>query len=327
MYGVEKNEKGFGLIEVSISTALFSFLSLLVVSMMLHLSKVSMSYTRELGDNAEKELIKRIILKDLSASSLSFYTLNVKDDRNRNFYHLKPGVEDTTFPKGTVTLTNNNNNKEFSFLRTVGATLAYEVTKAYKTSGDPDHPTYDFNSLNYNDYLTDGGEAEIWKDNKLLLLYTPNPLTRKVLKNLGMHSFLGYVNGGRLVQVGLRGSFIDTHSSLGLSYKVDSEDKFFKSLPPINGNTPIVYLTQVQWVKYGVKECSFKRSVWNFKENSWEVYSLSKNVKEIVLSRNQSNSLIIKMSAHFYEPKEEAELRSLASYPCTPPAPPVRRPN
>ena len=303
-----KNSKGWGVVELSVSMAILSLLTLISASMMVKLSTSSKTILQEINEETEKSLMKRILLRDFQNASPSFYSLSVKDDSMLNFYQLYHGVTQSHFQRSFTI----KKGKAFFVLKLSKkkdiTSIMYDPIKAYHVAG-PSGTMADFNrptaltfvSLNQNAYLTNTNRGKsLWQEGTLLLLNSPNLLYEGGGEVVRAPMFLGFVKGNQLQPYpDQEGIFIRTHP-LDNQTVVSSADVFLRKLPAMGGGLPFVRLNRVELIKYEIKDSSFQRSTWNSQARDFvRPYTLAPEIESIVLSRAKSNSELIKIKMNF----------------------------
>ena len=303
-------QKGIGILESILSMGILTFLILVSISTTVMLSAHLHTQTKEVDHEIERSIVKRFILKDLMMLNFSFYNLTLADDKGRDFYSLFEGSDIDGFER---LFTIENLGRPFYFLRISQKDIpimmydpikAYHDVRAPTSIEDANNPTpLNFVSLNKNNYIVKQDDGKrLWKQNNLLLVSSPNPISLTGTTRVRIPAFLGYISGNQLIPYpNKEGIFIRTHP-LERSIIISSVDQFLRTVPSMAGGIPLIYLTPLELVKYQIVDFQFKRSVWSAKIKDFSApYSVGSGVEKVIFIRKSSNTPIVavKMSFRF----------------------------
>ncbi|HRO67356.1 MAG TPA: type II secretion system protein [Pseudobdellovibrionaceae bacterium] len=258
-----KNNRGFTLIESVIGIGLLAIVGLVTSAVMIQVGTSQSGLRRGIEENIDVSVAERVIVSDLRRIGPSYNHLQFLDARGKNFFDLDPefiskgeGREVVLGPGGTGSI------DFIQYDRTAGGSLVYDAAAAYAVGPAPADvnkaATLSFVSLNNHNWVKNQ-RPDLWREGQMLFLDTParlRPLTaaRTIDFNTPPKSpmFLGVVAGQDLkLPTGLKQILRTNHPTSKRS--ILDADAFLRNLPSVGGGLPLVRLSGVKWVRYGVE--------------------------------------------------------------------------
>ncbi|MEK2646137.1 prepilin-type N-terminal cleavage/methylation domain-containing protein [Bdellovibrio sp. BCCA] len=262
-----RNQKGFTLAEMVVGIALMGILGMVAASFFVFTAKTKNEITNEIEEKVDNIIAERMLLKDLKLSEPSFNNLVVVDDRGHRFFDFITDMTESGLDTGERILTlEYGRRNEFTFLITrerVSESMMYAPAAAYDIGAPSGNPNVasdiSFRSLNKNKAV-ELSKAAFWQIGSILMLDSPAAVRAMTATGPDYSRparspiFLGVVTTlgeSRLTPLAFSiPNFLDTTHPMYPSETVNSEDAFFRDIPPMGGAAPLVRLKSVSVVKY-----------------------------------------------------------------------------
>lgn len=309
---MNKNNKGFTLLEVMIATALIGMVGLILASFLEFAGKSSKKVTDELSVLQDVLTLERVLLRDLKSAGSSFNAMKIKDDRGRLFFDLVTDNQDLT-DKGPRDFTLKKGKNYFDLIVESDKfrSMIYSPATAYNVGAQPTNPmvaaTLSFVSLNRNGIvrLTTQDTGNLWEAGNILMLDSPSTFRQVTPSGLDYSKparspiYLGYLrnsNSNMLANLGTYGIY-DTSHPLKPNLNISSEDIFLRNVPGVGGGNPLVRLRKVQIVRYYLKDTedgklSIYKSMFDGAKFSGDIL-LAKGVKGLSFHRKKATEPLI----------------------------------
>lgn len=261
------NEQGFSLAEVMVAAGLAGVVFLFATQFFTIVNKDSEKSKDRLLKSLNKLQFEQIIRYDLSAAKPSFGTMDYPDDKDQNFFDYffdapcaaadctrevtleMPATEGAYSKSFYMMITDNLFKKE----------LVYDPKEAYSNTG------LTFDSINRNNILGLLTPSP-WDAGSLMLLYSKYAVrddsTKYDLEPPKLVSYLGWlvdVNNKTLKYEPIKDDkeaiyyFRGTKPVPGTDISTNTEDKFFRNIPYLEGLPTEVYLSRVKIVRFRVQ--------------------------------------------------------------------------
>lgn len=272
---------GFSLIELMIGMGLFAVLSLLIATYLVAVKRTETTTVAGLQSAIDKTLLERQLFYDVQHGAVSLNALSVRDDREKNFFDYAPDVPAINFAsdEGKRRITLRNEQGVFYLLVTDqqrGPATLFDPVAAYSVGPRPadfsSTGALSFVSLNKDDYIS-SRRPSVWKNGSLVFLNTPALIRPMSGSSVSMMTpprspvFLGEINGPAAKPIDLPGLVQNTHPAQP-SVVIDSADVFLRTVPPIGGAAPVIWLRPVSLLKFDVaplgdgKRTALRRAAW-----------------------------------------------------------------
>ena len=261
-----KNQKGFSLVQVLVSSLLMVLLVAMFTSMYLKISTTQSQMQTTALDTADTRLAEQLIFKDFNGAGASFNVVKQMDNNNKSFYEFDASYscagEDSNYRVKTISpgkdafyiLTEEKSKSpdgdELSPLKIYDAIEAYDVS---------DTDVLTFVSINKKDYLKKSANPNFWRPNQLLLFDMTAHLTPSTGGAARSPIFLGMVGSeapatnaqfNKVIYQEVLDHFYQEDPRDGKTYS--NVDEFLRRAPTVGGGQPIVRAMMVKITKYFV---------------------------------------------------------------------------
>ncbi len=254
---------GFSLIELMIVLSVGSVVLLGTVVFIERSFKQQREQVNKVDYTSQNLVLSRIIVGDMSQSSVSFNVINSQKDKfDNNFFDHVPDLPSSKDENREILL-NPINNKSITFIvqdEPKGARLSlmlYEPVAAYEIGPAPNNffsaATITWAGMNRNNYITN--QRSFWNQGNLLMLDVSSFVRPTGDAEVGIAkypvviNFIGYVNDQTLDQDPFLKELVYNRSPI-TGAEIKTPDDFFRHLPSVGGGVPIVRLRQVKVVRY-----------------------------------------------------------------------------
>lgn len=304
------------LVELLVSLAIFSIASVGITVFILDSKKSALKVEQDVGEQLDRIVAERFILKDLRLADVSFNNVIAKDDNGNDFFTL---IEDATdrdlilnsARKLTLSLEKNNSLLILRSEDKFGSGVAYSPELAYSTTDIPDdlmsEATLQYMGLNYRGWLQVNAPF-ILQPNRLVLLDVPARVRVVDVDGVDFNTparssiFVGkMVSGtGDVSKIDFNGRINFNHPAIKNQVN-KNVDEYLRTLPAIGGGASIVRIRPIVAVEYLIvkqgdtSRADLVRRVYT--DGKFDnAFTIATNVDKVIFARDSVRDALIKFN-------------------------------